>query len=123
MVGAHRLLPLPPTHIVMTTGGEGSAYDELGKQYQELLATNGVTVELRPSAGDVENLDRLRDPGSGVDVGFVQGGLTSGRESPGLSSLGTLLYQPLWIFYRGRARSGAGFLRSSIASGCRSVPR
>ena len=77
-----RLLPLPPTHIVMTTGGEGSAYHELGKQYQELLATNGVTVELRPSAGDVENLDRLRDPGSGVDVGFVQGGLTSGRSFP-----------------------------------------
>ena len=94
----------------MTTGGEGSAYHELGKQYQELLATNGVTVELRPSAGDVENLDRLRDPGSGVDIGFVQGGLTSGRESPGLSSLGALLYQPVWIFYRGRPRIGGGFL-------------
>jgi TRAP-type uncharacterized transport system substrate-binding protein len=106
-----RFMPLPPTHIVMTTGPEGSAYDELGKEYEALLLEDGVTVERRPSEGDVENLHRLRDPSSGVDVGFLQGGLTSAKESPGLSSLGTVLYQPLWLFYRGKGRTPTGFLQ------------
>jgi len=43
---------------------------------------------------------RLRNPRSGVSVGFVQGGTTSQQQSPELVSLGTLFYEPLWFFYR-----------------------
>jgi hypothetical protein len=42
----------------------------------------------------------LRDPDSGVDVGFAQANTTTEAESPGLVSLGTLFYEPLWIFCR-----------------------
>jgi TRAP transporter TAXI family solute receptor len=103
--GLNRISPLPPSHIVMTTGADGSAYQEIGEQYRALLAEQGVTVELRPSQGDVENLARLRDPGSGVEFGLLQGGITSEQESPGLSSLGTVMVQPLWFFYRGRGKT------------------
>jgi TRAP-type uncharacterized transport system substrate-binding protein len=106
----NRISPLPPNHIVMTTGAEGSAYQSVAKRYRDLLAKEGITVELRPSQGDVENLRRLRDPVSGVDVGFLQGGLTSEEESPGLASLGTLFYQPAWFFYRGRGKTPAGMI-------------
>ena len=109
--GLNRISPLPPSHIVMTTGAPGSAYEDLGKQYRDILAKEGITVELRPSEGDVENLDRLRDQGSGVEFGFLQGGLTSKAESPGLSSLGTVIVQPLWFFYRGRGKTPAGMLQ------------
>jgi len=107
----NRISPLPPTHVVMTTGAEGGSYQELGRQYRDLLAPEGITVELRPSQGDVENLARLRDPNSGVDVGFLQGGLTSDSQSPGLSSLGTVAIQPLWFFYRGRGQTPAGMFQ------------
>ena len=80
----------------MTTGAKGGAYEELGKQYRDVLAEEGITVESRPSEGDIENLARLRDPGSGVDFGLLQGGVTSSTESPGLSSLGTVMVQPVW---------------------------
>lgn len=109
--GLNRISPLPPSHIVMTTGEAGSAYQELGKQYRDILAQEGITVELRPSEGDAENLDRLRDPRSGVDVGFLQGGLTSEAKSPELSSLGTVIVQPLWFFYRGRGKTPAGMFQ------------
>ncbi|HEY6931550.1 MAG TPA: TAXI family TRAP transporter solute-binding subunit [Thermoanaerobaculia bacterium] len=92
---------LPPRRVVMTTGPEGGAYRELGEQYRRVLARFGVRLELRPSLGNVENLQRLKDRRSGVSVGFVSGGLTSESESPGLESLGTIAYYPLWIFCRG----------------------
>jgi len=109
--GLNRISPLPPTHIVMTTGAEGGAYQALAEQYRDLLARDGVTVELRPSEGDVENLNLLNDPASGVDVGFLQGGLTSAEKSPALASLGTVFYQPLWFFYRGTGQTPAGLLQ------------
>jgi len=85
----------------MTTGPEGGAYRELGEKYRKVLARSGVTLELRPSRGDIENLQRLRDAKSGVSAGFAGGGLTTESESPDLVSLGTIAYYPLWIFCRG----------------------
>ncbi|HYX19304.1 MAG TPA: TAXI family TRAP transporter solute-binding subunit [Thermoanaerobaculia bacterium] len=92
---------LPPTTVVMTTGPEGGGYRELGEKYRRILARSGVTLELRPSRGDVENIRILEDAGTGVSVGFVGGGLTTEAASPHLVSLGTIAYYPFWIFCRG----------------------
>src|SRR5215471_13776338 len=86
---------------VFVAGPEGGAYRELGEKYKEILARFGVRLETRPSLGNVENLRRLKDPKSGVSVGFVSGGLTTAKDSPNLVSLGTVAYYPLWIFCRG----------------------
>ena len=106
-----QLRPLPPRHIVLATGSEGSAYRLYGEEYRQILAREGIDVDLRPSDGDVENLHLLSDPASDVDAAFVQGGLTTKKASPQLASLGTLFYQPLWIFYRSLGRTPAGFLK------------
>ncbi|HEX6005314.1 MAG TPA: TAXI family TRAP transporter solute-binding subunit [Burkholderiales bacterium] len=92
--------PAPPKRLVMITGAEGGAYRAYGERYRAILARNDITVELRPSTGSIENLTRLEDEKSGVDVGFVQSGVL-GDEDPGdLVSLGSLYYEPLWVFYR-----------------------
>jgi len=94
------LSPMPPRTVTMATGPEGGAYYEVGKRYRELLALQGIELRLLPTAGSVENLARLRDPKSNVQVGFLQSGMTNKKESPGLESLGTVFYEPLWFFYR-----------------------
>jgi len=96
------LRPVPPRTVTMTTGSEGGAYHELGKRYREILARSGVKLRLLPSAGGIENLRRLSDPRSGVSVGFAQGGATGDSDRTDLVSLGTVAYEPLWFFYRGR---------------------
>jgi NMT1 family protein len=48
----------------------------------------------------LENLQRLSDPASGVDVGFVQGGVADPKHIERLISLGSVNHQPLLIFYR-----------------------
>jgi TRAP-type uncharacterized transport system substrate-binding protein len=92
--------------VVMAVYPEGSLNAELVKRYQQVLARNGLVVKLEPSAGAVDSLGELRDPKSGVTVALVPGGITTKQNSPELVSLGTVLYQPLWIFSRSRVLQG-----------------
>ena len=97
--------PNPPKRVVLATGVDQGAYSEFGKRYAERLARHGIVVELRPTQGAAENLALLRDPRSGVDLAFAQGGADidrSGGENAdaGLTSLGSMFYEPVWLFYR-----------------------
>jgi TRAP-type uncharacterized transport system substrate-binding protein len=95
--------PFPPRVVVMSAGEPGGAYDELARRYQAILARSHVELRLMQSEGAVENLKRLNDPRSEVSVGLIQNGLTSEADSPDLVSLGTVSYEPMWLFYRGAA--------------------
>jgi TRAP-type uncharacterized transport system substrate-binding protein len=90
--------PMPPRTVVMATGPEGSAYAALGQKYKETLRRQNLRLELLATNGSVENIERLRDSQGGVSVAFVQGGTTSAAEAPELVSLGTLFYEPFWVF-------------------------
>lgn len=94
------LRPMPERSFTMATGPEGSAYAVFGAQYRALLAERGVDVRLVPTAGSLDNARRLQDPRSGIDAAFVQGGTVDAGETAGLLSLGTVFYEPLWVFCR-----------------------
>src|SRR5262245_32641580 len=84
------LWTMPPRTVVMATGPEGSAYHEIGKRYQAILARSGVRLQLVSTSGTLENLALLRDRYSRVTVALAQGGITSEGESPQIESLGTV---------------------------------
>ena len=94
-------LSAPPRSITITSGPPGSTFQRRAEEYQKALAQHGVTLKILPSGGSPDNLKRLQAPDSGVDLGFVQGGLVGEDPPPGLVSLGTVSNQPLWVFYRG----------------------
>jgi len=99
-IASRYIRPAPPDTFVMSTGAEGGAYHLFAERYRDILARDGITVELRRSAGAIDNMARLRDPASGVDAAFVQGGISEVQKNAGLLSLGSIYYEPLWIFYR-----------------------
>jgi TRAP-type uncharacterized transport system substrate-binding protein len=109
--GFYFVKPAPPKKIVMAAGQHEGRYGYYAKQYQEFLKKNGIALELRPSSGAVQNLELLSAPDSSIDVGFVQGGTGFGANAPNLVSLGSLYYQPLWVFYRGRRITDLDSLR------------
>ena len=111
------LRPLPPRSVIMATGPEGGGFYEMGKRYKELLAREGIKLQLLSTGGAVENVERLRDPKSRVEVGFLQGGITNEKESPDLESLGTVFYEPLWFFYRGALRGGKPDIQLTYSKG------
>lgn len=97
--------PAPPSKMVITTGGESGAYYQFAKRYAAILARDGIELEVMKSAGSLENLQRLQD--DVAQIGFVQGGVIPPGEDPdnaedlGLLSLGSMFYEPVWVFYRG----------------------
>jgi len=105
LAGAYWLLdPTPPNKVVLATGPAQGAYAEFGKRYAEELKKFGIAVELRNTHGAAENLRLLADPKAGVDVAFVQGGAgeraRTQADADTLVSLGSLFYEPVWLFYR-----------------------
>ena len=103
--------PAPPDIIVVSTGTVDGGYHMFGLRYQEILARDGVKVELRPSAGSQENVSRLLDEKSDVEMGFLQSGSAFSANAPELVSLGSIYYEPLWVFYRGPEIHDFGGLR------------
>src|SRR5512138_559147 len=70
--------PAPPSSITITSGPDGSVFRNTAEKYRSILASNGITVQILPSKGSLENLQRLNDPSFHVDIGFVQGGVATG---------------------------------------------
>lgn len=108
LAGAYYLLkPTPPKRVVLATGPEQGAYSALGKRYQTELKRYGIEVMLRTTNGSRENLRLLRDEKEDVQIAFVQGGASETVRAPDeeekglpLVSLGSMFYEPVWIFYR-----------------------
>ena len=79
-------------------GSPGGAYHAFAERYQRLLAEEGVEVVLVETQGSIDNLRLLDD--SEVDVGLVQGGLSTVSDEEELRSIGGLFPEPFWVFVR-----------------------
>lgn len=92
--------PPPPDRIVMATGSESGAYNAFGKLYAERFRAAGIELELKTTAGSRENLALLAGDSSEVAVAFMQSGIGEPVEHPDLRSLGSVYYEPFWVFVR-----------------------
>lgn len=122
------LIPAPPTRISLAGSFSGGHFEALALRYQEILARSHLKVNVVRSAGSVDNLISLQDQHSGVDVAFVQGGISDGQRAPGLLSLGRIDYQVFWLFSRGedpitdlRQLKGQRIALGPVGSGARIV--
>lgn len=93
-----------PTTLAITSGPKGSTFQKTAEKYKKILARQGVTLKILPSDGSVDNFKKLSDPKIRVDVGFVLGGEVNGADIDKLVSLGSISYQPLMVFYRGKPK-------------------
>lgn len=99
--------------IVMATGS--SQYFELAESYRRELEKHGVKLEIQRLTEGFATLRLLLDPQSGVNAGFIKGGLVGslqgrlasekakGRyaEFQKLHSVGRVFYEPIWVYSRG----------------------
>jgi TRAP-type uncharacterized transport system substrate-binding protein len=100
VVAYYFLDPLPPRRISIGCGSPEGANFKFAKAYRKILAREGITLDLRNTAGSAENLKLLGADSGGVDAAFVQGSLKSLVRNADLVSLGSLFFEPLWIFHR-----------------------
>lgn len=94
--------PLPPRRLVVSAGREDGVYYQYALAYQRILAAQGFKLDVEPGPGSLDTLRRL--VAGQVDAGFVQGG-TGRSHAAGVTALGSLFYEPLWIFHRKDVRA------------------
>jgi len=90
--------PAPPREITIATGGASGAYYAFANRYRDVLASQGITLNVLQSAGSLENISLLET--AQADAAFVQGGTGNAAQNPDLVSLGSLYFEPLWVFVR-----------------------
>ena len=93
--------PAVRSRIVITTGADGGIYRGFADQYAPLLKRKGITLDIRPSSGSIENYQRLADPDSEYEVGFIQSGTVRPKDTDNLQTIAAVSYEPIWVFYRG----------------------
>jgi uncharacterized protein len=93
--------PPPPQKLTIASGARKGAYHRYALEYADELKKEGLSVDVRETAGSVENLRLLAQPDSGVAVALVQSGVASPGDLLHFQALGSLYREPLWIFYRG----------------------
>ena len=110
--------PAPPRQVRMAAGAPQGAYAETAKRYRDILARDGIALEVVTTQGSLDNLRLLQATTGGVDVAFVQGG-TGSPDLSGLASIGSVFFEPLWVFVRERlpVRSLAEFQGRRLAIG------
>ncbi len=96
--------PPPPHRIVIASGARNGAYFHHAEQYAAELAKDHISVEVRETAGSVENLRLLGQDGSGVVAAIIQSGVAAPEDMQHFYALGSLYHEPLWVFYRGQER-------------------
>ncbi|MFM8502102.1 MAG: hypothetical protein ACKOAC_08805, partial [Fluviibacter sp.] len=86
--------------IVFTTDDEGSEWHQMAEGMADYLKPHGVDVELVNSHGTLNNLARLLEKDGKVNAGFLLAPAIEATDASKLYSLGSLDYEPIWIFYR-----------------------
>ncbi|ASJ75269.1 TAXI family TRAP transporter solute-binding subunit [Granulosicoccus antarcticus] len=89
--------PAPPDTLVMASGSPDGAYHAFALKLADEFSKEGVTLELRESAGSVENL-ALLDSDDKVQVAFLQSGIANSADYPKLRGLASVDFEPLWLF-------------------------
>src|SRR5450830_1960235 len=97
------LKPATQGKIVVTAGAPGGIYYNYAERYAQILKRDGITLDIRPSSGSVENFERLRDDNSEFEVGFVQSGTGTPEQAPNIKTIAAISYQPIWVFYQAKA--------------------
>jgi TRAP-type uncharacterized transport system substrate-binding protein len=93
------LVPSPPFRVTIATGRKGTTFDYFGERYRTRFARAGVELNVRETAGALENLKLLRDRNSNVQIAFSTGGISNSTQAPELRSMGLISNVPFWIFY------------------------
>ena len=91
--------PAPPKKIVVSISKQDGNYQAYASLYGVLLQQDGVTLEMKESEGPLQSMVDLRSQDGGADMAFMPGGVARLESTVGLVSLGSLYYEPLWIFH------------------------
>gem|GEM_PF-3413843 len=103
--------PAPPDTLTIATGRTDGAYYAFAQQFKAELAKENIELTILETGGSIENIDLLSS--NKAQVGFVQSGVVESSDYPQLQGLGSLYFEPVWVF----VRKGSGIERLNQLGG------
>lgn len=88
-----------PQQLVIATGSAQGTYYETACRYREILAEDGIRLDVRVTAGSQENIRLLQEQKGEVEVALVQGGMAESAGETDITALASLYLEPIWVFY------------------------
>lgn len=92
--------PFPDTRIRIAAAGSDSAYTLLARAQASFLKTKGVDLVIEETQSSIQSAQLLIAGKKGVNAAFIQGGVLDGELADQINSLGSVDFEPVWIFYR-----------------------
>ena len=93
------LNPFTEKKILLAADNAGSSWYAMAKKGEKYLQDLGVQYEIQVSDGTIKNAELLADPDSRVNAAFLIPGALDPSTNKNFYSLGSLDYEPIWIFY------------------------
>jgi len=93
------LKPFPDRHIYFATAYPNSDWNQLAEGSARILDKSGLYVNMLYTDGAVDNIVRLSDPANQVNAAYTYGLALNPDEIDEIHSLGSVSYDPVWIFY------------------------
>jgi len=98
--------------VSIAIGSSVDAYSTYAKKYAKEFKHYGVNLKLVETKGSVDAQEQLL--AGKVDFAFVQGG----TERPEVLALANIMYEPIWIFYKGKRISDLESLKGKRIAIC-----
>ena len=92
--------PFPSRQIHIASAYPGSDWNQFGEQAIAYLGRKGLGGSVITTSGAAENVERLIDPEDRVNAAFAYGLALTDAQRKEVASLGSVAYDPIWIFYR-----------------------
>jgi TRAP-type uncharacterized transport system substrate-binding protein len=90
------IFPAPPQYLRIAAGSQGSYFHEVASTYQAAMAKEGITLEIVQTLGALDNLQWVN--AGKADLALTHDGLVNAKNAPQLRSLGSISYEPIWVF-------------------------
>jgi len=96
------LFLLPPNTVDIAAGPKGTYLYETAQKYAQEFEKSGVKVNVIETNGTLENIALVNHDTKNIEFGFIEGGAANSANYPNLESLGSIVYAPIWVFYRSK---------------------
>jgi TRAP-type uncharacterized transport system substrate-binding protein len=81
----------PPGTMTLAAGPSGGAYNQIAESYREVLARDGIDLEIIETAGSAENAQLIAN--GQVDAAILQGGIAV--PDPNVEAIGAIFFEPM----------------------------
>lgn len=98
--GLYFIKPFPGSQIRIAAAGKDSAYAMIAKAQASFLKSKGISLAIEETQSSIQSATSLATSEGGVNAAFIQGGVLSEELADQIKSLGSVDFEPVWIFHR-----------------------